>query len=129
MQSLAASWTGSPGLSGAALEMDANLAAMMLADAQANCAEIGQTVVISGVSYTAAVGQATLQEQLQAGGLMEQVSISVSLPATSALLAASSSYQIGKTLTYNGRTYRVASISHNPGDPCLTLQVQDADQR
>jgi hypothetical protein len=102
---------------------------MMLADAVLNCAEIGQTVVINGVSYNAAVGQASLQEQLQAGGIMEQVSISVSLPATTALLAASSHYQIGKTLTYNGRTYRVSSISYNPGDPYLTLQVQDADQR
>lgn len=109
--------------------MDANLAAMMLADAVLNCAEVGQTVVINSVSYTAAVGQPTLQEQLQAGGIMEQVTVSVSLPATSALLAASSHYQIGKTLTYNGRTYRVVSLSYNPGDPYLTLQVQDSDQR
>jgi hypothetical protein len=109
--------------------MDANLAAEMLADAQAICAESGQSVVIQGVTYSAMVSDPTVTPQLVEGGLMEQVSILVKVPATPAATAAKAGFQPGKKLTFDGRTYRVTALTSKPGSAWYQLQCQDADQR
>lgn len=109
--------------------MDANLSAEMLADAQAICAESGQAVVIAGVTYAAMISDPTVTPQLVEGGLMEQVSILVKVPATSAATSAKANFQPGKKLTFDGRTYRVTALTSKPGSAWYQMQCQDADQR
>ena len=108
--------------------MDATLSAMMLADAQAMCAEAGQTVTIAGTAYPAMVSDPTLAPTLEAGGLMERVSTLVKLPTTSAVLAIKASCQPGKKLTFDGRVFRVTAFTSKPGSAWYQLQCQDADQ-
>jgi len=109
--------------------MDANLSAEMLADAQAICAEAGQSAVINGVTYAVMTTEPTVTPQLVEGGLMEQVSIIVKVPATTAATAAKADFQPGKKLTYDGRTYRVIALTSKPGSAWYQMQCQDADQR
>jgi len=109
--------------------MDARFAAMMLADAQAMCAEAGQTVTINATDYPAMVSDPTLSPSYEAGGLMDKVSTLIQVPATSAAVAAKSHMQPGKRLTFDGRAYRVTAFTHKPGDGFLQMQCQDADQR
>jgi len=109
--------------------MDSNLAAMWLADAQAICAEAGQTVSINGTNYAAMLSDPTLTPSLEAGGLMDKITTLVKVPATTAALAAKSHMQPGKRLTHDGRIYRVIAFTYKPGSAWLQMQCQDADQR
>jgi hypothetical protein len=43
-------------------------------------------------------------------------------------LAAKAHMQIGRTLTFDGRSLRVVGYSHKPGTAWLQLTTQDADQ-
>lgn len=109
--------------------MDSNLTAAWLADAQAICAEVGQTVTINNVSYAAMLSDPTLTPSLEAGGLMDKITTLVKVPATTAALAAKSHMQPGKRLTFDGRGYRVTAFTYRPGSAWLQMQCQDADQR
>lgn len=110
--------------------MNSALAAMMLADAQAVAAEAGQTVTINGVSYPAMVADATLSQPLDTGGLMDSITTTIKIPATTAVLAAASAMVIGKKLTWDGRTYRVASKPfRKSGSAWVQLTVTDDDAR
>lgn len=115
-------------LTASAIMMDATLSAMMLADAQAMCAEAGQTVTIDGTAFPAMVSDPTLAPTLEAGGLMERVSTLVKLPTTSGVLAIKASCQPGKKLTFDGRVFRVTAFTSKPGSAWYQLQCQDADQ-
>lgn len=108
--------------------MDSALSAAWLADAQAIVQEIGQTVTISGTEYLATVGEPTLTQSFAAGGLSDTISVVIKVPATSAALAAKAHMQIGKTLTFDGRSLRVVGFSHKPGTAWLQMTTQDADQ-
>lgn len=116
-------------LSVCASMMDANLSAMMLADAQAIAAEAGQTVTINAVTYPAMVTDATLTQGYEAGGLMDKIETVVKIPATSAVLAAASSMTLGKKVTWDGRIYRITGKTRKPGGCWVQLNCQDADQR
>ena len=107
--------------------MDSALSAAWLADAQAIVSEIGQTVTINGTEYLAAVGEPMLTQSFGAGGLSDTVSVMVKVPATSAAIAAKAHMQIGKTLTFDGRSLRIIGFSHKPGTAWLQLNTQDAD--
>ena len=109
--------------------MDNTLAALMLTDAQAMCAEVGQTVTIQGTAYAAMVSDPTVQPRLESGGFMERVSTLVKLPTTPAIIAIKSSCQPGSKLTFDGRVYRVTAFTTKPGSAWYQLQCQDADQR
>lgn len=109
--------------------MDSNLAAMWLADAQAICAEAGQTVTINSVSYAAMASDPTLTPSLEQGGLMDKITTLIKVPATTAALAAKSHMQPGKRLTFDARPYRVTAFTYKPGSAWLQMQCQDADQR
>lgn len=108
--------------------MDSALSAAWLADAQAIVLEIGQTVTINGTEYLAAVGEPMLTQSFAAGGLSDTISVTIKVPATSAAIAAKAHMQIGKTLTFDGRSLRVVGFSHKPGTAWLQLTTQDADQ-
>jgi hypothetical protein len=108
--------------------MDSALSAAWLADAQAIVLEIGQTVTINGTDYQATVGEPMLTQAFAAGGLSDTISVTVKIPATSAAIAAKAHMQIGKTLTFDGRSLRVVGFSHKPGTAWLQLTTQDADQ-
>jgi len=107
--------------------MDSALSAAWLADAQAIVLEIGQTVTVNGTDYLATVGEPTLTQSFAAGGLSDVVSVTVRIPATPAALAANTHMQIGKTITFDGRSLRVVGFSHKPGTAWLQMTTQDAD--
>ena len=109
--------------------MDNNISQEWLADAQAIVAEVGQTVVINGVSFLALMGEPTVTQTLEVGGLMERVSVNISVPATASAIAAKTHMQHGKTVIHDGRSLRVVAFTHTPGTAWLQMQVQDADQR
>jgi len=108
--------------------MDNALSAEWLADAQAIVQEIGQTVTINGTQYLAAVGDPALTQSFGAGGLSDTISVVVKVPATNAALAAKPYMQIGKTITFDGRSLRVVGFSLKPGTAWLQMTTQDADQ-
>ena len=109
--------------------MDANLISEMLADAQALCAEAGQTVTINSTSFPAMVSDPTFAPTLEDGGLMDRISTLVKLPTTPAVIAIKSLCQPGKKLTFDGRVFRVTAFTTKPGAAWYQLQCQDADQR
>lgn len=109
--------------------MDANLSAMMLADAQAMSAEAGQTVTINAVNYNCMTSDATLNPSFELGGVMDKIDTVIKLPATAAVLAAASFMTIGKKVTWAGRVYRIVSKTTKPGSAWVQLSCQDADQR
>lgn len=107
--------------------MDNALSTAWLADAQAIVQEIGQTVTINGTDYLATVGEPMLTQSFGSGGLSDVVSVMVKVPATSAAIAAKAHMQIGKTLTFDGRSLRIIGFSHKPGTAWLQMNTQDAD--
>jgi hypothetical protein len=111
------------------INMNSALAAMMLADAQAVTAEAGQTVTINSVAYAAMVSDATLTQTLDAGGLMDNITTTIKIPATTAALAAAAYMALGKKLTWNGRTYRITGKTTKPGSAWVQLAVVDDDHR
>ena len=111
------------------INMNSALAAMMLADAQAVTAEAGQTVTINAVNYAAMVSDASLSQNLEAGGLLDNISTTVKIPATPAVLAASAYMALGKKLTWNSRTFRITAKTTKPGSAWVQLAVVDDDAR
>lgn len=109
--------------------MDNAISQEWLNDAQAIVTEIGQTIVINGTSYSALVGEPTITQSFVSGGLMDMASILVKIPATTSALSAKTHMAHGKTITFDGRTFRINSYSHKPGTAWITIQVNDADQR
>ena len=109
--------------------MNEDLSAMMLADAQAVVAEIGQNVIINSVTYAATVSEAVLTQSFESGGLMDKISTLVKIPATTSALAQKSYMAIGKTLTWDNNLYRVTGFNHKPGSAWIQLSVQDAQER
>jgi len=109
--------------------MDANLSAMMLADAQAVAAEAGQTVTINAVNYPAMITDATLTQGYEAGGLMDRIETVVKIPATASVLAAAAFMTLGKKVTWDGRIYRITGKTRKPGGCWVQLNCHDADQR
>ena len=109
--------------------MDALLAAEMLADAIAISIEAGQVVAINGTTYQCMVSDAQLSETLEQGGLMQKISTTVKVPATSAALATIEDMAIGKKLTYNTRAMRISHITTKPYSAWIQLEVMDADAR
>jgi len=109
--------------------MDANLTALMLADAQAICAEAGQTVIINSVSYPAMVSDLTVTPTLETGGLMDRLSCVVKVCATSSAISAKIHMQPGKKLSYDSRTLRVVGFTSKPGSAWLQMSCVDEDQR
>ena len=116
-------------MSAGASMMDANFAAMKLADAQAMSAEAGQTVTINAVNYDCMIADATLSPAFELGGVMDKIDTVIKIPATSAVLAAASFMAIGKKVTWAGRVYRIVSKTTKPGSGWVQLSCQDADQR
>jgi hypothetical protein len=108
--------------------MDADLSAMMLADAQAMCSEAGQTVTINGTAFPAMISDPTLTPTLEAGGFMDRISTLVKIPTTAAVIAIKASCQPGKKLTLDGRVLRITAFTSKPGSAWYQLQCQDADQ-
>lgn len=108
--------------------MDANFAAMKLADAQAMSAEAGQTVTINAVNYACMIEDATLSPAFEIGGITDRIDAVIKIPATSAALAAATYMAIGKKVTWDGRVYRIVSKSTKPGSGWVKLSCQDADQ-
>ena len=111
------------------INMNSALAAMMLADAQAVTAEAGQTVTINAVTYAAMVSDATLSQNLEAGGLLDSITTTVKIPATTAALAATAHMALGKKVTWNGRTFRITGKTTKPGSAWVQLAVVDDDHR
>jgi hypothetical protein len=109
--------------------MDASLSAMMLADAQAICAEAGQTVIINGVSYPAMVTDIMVTPQLETGGLMDRVGCTVKVCATPSAISAKAYMQPGKKLSYDSRIFRVVGFGSKPGSAWLQMTCVDEDQR
>ena len=115
-------------MSAGASMMDANFAAMKLADAQAMSAEAGQTVTINAVNYACMVADATLTPAFELGGVMDRIDTVIKIPATSAALAAASYMANGKKVTWAGRVYRIVAKTTKPGSGWVQLSCQDADQ-
>jgi len=112
------------------IDMNAALISMMLADAIALTAEAGQTVTIGANTFPAMVSDATLNPTLDAGGLMDQISTTVKIPATAAALAASADMAFGKKLTWAGRIFRITSKPfRKPGSAWVQLTVVDENTR
>jgi hypothetical protein len=110
--------------------MDDNLNAMFLADALAIADEIGLPVIINGTTYQCSVADATLTQSLESGGLMDQISTLVKIPATvSNLTKRNTDFAIGKTCTWESNVYRITSTTYKTGSAWIQLTVQDVNQR
>ena len=110
--------------------MDADLNAMMLADALEIVAEIGLPVTINGTSYTCSVSDATLTQSLESGGLMDQISTLIKIPATTSnLTKRTTDFAIGKTATWESNVYRITGTSWKTGSAWIQLTVRDSNQR
>jgi len=110
--------------------MDNNLNAMFLADALAIADEIGLPVIINGTTYQCSVADATLTQSLESGGLMDQISTLVKIPATTSnLTKRNTDFAIGKTCTWESNVYRITGTTYKTGSAWIQLTVQDVNQR
>jgi len=110
--------------------MDDNLNAMFLADALAIADEIGLPVIINGTTYQCSVADATLTQSLESGGLMDQISTLVKIPATvSNLTKRNTDFAIGKTCTWESNVYRITGTTYKTGSAWIQLTVRDVNQR
>jgi len=110
--------------------MDDNLNAMFLADALAIADEIGLPVIINGTTYQCSVADATLTQSLESGGLMDQISTLVKIPATTSnLTKRNTDFAIGKTCTWESNVYRITGTTYKTGSAWIQLTVQDVNQR
>ena len=110
--------------------MDDNLNAMFLADALDIVDEIGLPVIINGTTYQCSVSDATLTQSLESGGLMDQISTLVKIPATvSNLTKRNTDFAIGKTCTWENNVYRITGTTYKTGSAWIQLTVRDVNQR
>ena len=110
--------------------MDDNLNAMFLADALAIADEIGLPVIINGTTYQCSVADATLTQSLESGGLMDQISTLVKIPATvSNLTKRNTDFAIGKTCTWESNVYRITGTTYKTGSAWIQISVRDVNQR
>jgi hypothetical protein len=110
--------------------MDDNLNAMFLADALAIADEIGLPVIINGTTYQCSVADATLTQSLESGGLMDQISTLVKIPATvSNLTKRNTDFAIGKTCTWESNVYRITGTTYKTGSAWIQITVRDVNQR
>jgi len=110
--------------------MDDNLNAMFLADALAIADEIGLPVIINGTTYQCSVADATLTQSLESGGLMDQISTLVKIPATTSnLTKRNTDFAIGKTCTWESNVYRITGTTYKTGSAWIQLTVRDVNQR
>lgn len=110
--------------------MDADLIAMMLADALKIVDEIGLPVVINGLTYQCSVSDAVLTQSLESGGLMDQISTLIKIPATTAnLIKRTTDFAIGKTATWESNVYRITGTSWKTGSAWIQITVRDVNQR
>jgi hypothetical protein len=110
--------------------MDADLNAMMLADALDIVDEIGLPVVINGTTYQCSVSDAVLTQSLESGGLMDQISTLIKIPATTSnLTKRNTDFAIGKTATWESNVYRITGTSWKTGSAWIQLTVRDVNQR
>jgi hypothetical protein len=110
--------------------MDDNLNAMFLADALAIADEIGLPVIINGTTYQCSVADATLTQSLESGGLMDQISTLVKIPATTSnLTKRNTDFAIGKTCTWESNVYRITGTTYKTGSAWIQITVRDVNQR
>jgi hypothetical protein len=110
--------------------MDDNLNAMFLADALDIVDEIGLPVVINGTTYQCSVSDAVLTQSLESGGLMDQISTLIKIPATASnLTKRNTDFAIGKTATWESNVYRITGTSYKTGSAWIQLTVRDVQQR
>jgi hypothetical protein len=110
--------------------MDDNLNAMFLADALAIADEIGLPVIINGTTYQCSVSDATLTQSLESGGLMDQISTLIKIPATvSNLTKRNTDFAIGKTCTWESNVYRITGTTYKTGSAWIQITVRDVNQR
>jgi len=110
--------------------MDDNLNAMFLADALAIADEIGLPVIINGTTYQCSVADATLTQSLESGGLMDQISNLIKIPATvSNLTKRNTDFAIGKTCTWENNVYRITGTTYKTGSAWIQITVRDVNQR
>jgi len=110
--------------------MDDNLNAMFLADALDIVDEIGLPVIINGTTYQCSVSDATLTQSLESGGLMDQISTLVKIPATvSNLTKRNTDFAIGKTCTWESNVYRITGTTYKTGSAWIQIIVRDVNQR
>jgi len=103
---------------------------MFLADALAIADEIGLPVIINGTTYQCSVADATLTQSLESGGLMDQISTLVKIPATTSnLTKRNTDFAIGKTCTWESNVYRITGTTYKTGSAWIQLTVQDVNQR
>ena len=110
--------------------MDDNLNAMFLADALDIVDEIGLPVIINGTTYQCSVSDAVLTQSLESGGLMDQISTLIKIPATTSnLTKRNTDFAIGKTATSESNVYRITGTSYKSGSAWIQLTVRDVNQR
>jgi hypothetical protein len=110
--------------------MDESLNEMFLADALAIVDEIGLPVVINGTTYQCSVSDATLTQSFESGGLMDQISTLIKIPATTSnLTKRNTDFAIGKTATWENNVYRVTGTTYKTGSAWIQLTVRDVNQR
>jgi hypothetical protein len=110
--------------------MNDNLNAMFLADALAIADEIGLPVIINGTTYQCSVADATLTQSLESGGLMDQISTLVKIPATTSnLTKRNTDFAIGKTCTWESNVYRITGTTYKTGSAWIQITVRDVNQR
>jgi len=103
---------------------------MFLADALAIADEIGLPVIINGTTYQCSVADATLTQSLESGGLMDQISTLVKIPATvSNLTKRNTDFAIGKTCTWESNVYRITGTTYKTGSAWIQISVRDVNQR
>jgi len=110
--------------------MDDNLNAMFLADALDIVDEIGLPVIINGTTYQCSVSDATLTQSLESGGLMDQISTLIKIPATTSnLTKRNTDFAIGKTCTWENNVYRITGTTYKTGSAWIQITVRDVNQR
>ena len=110
--------------------MDDNLNAMFLADALDIVDEIGLPVIINGTTYQCSVSDATLTQSFENGGLMDQISTLIKIPATTAnLTKRNTDFAIGKTCTWESNVYRITGTTYKTGSAWIQISVRDVNQR
>ena len=110
--------------------MDADLNAMMLADALDIVDEIGLPVVINGTSYNCSVADATLTQSFENGGLMDMIGTVIKIPATTSnLTKRNTDFAIGKTCTWESNVYRIVGTTYKTGSAWIQITVRDSNQR
>ncbi len=92
----------------------------MAADFRQLHEELPAQVNLGGQTLHALVGENSLGEVLDAGGLLPERSLSVKLLKADL----DQRPQVGQTLTCDGIRYRISSVGSKPGLPFVNLECQ-----